>query len=431
MLNPWSGLKGLSARLWLLATATLINRAGTMVLAFLTLYLTKTQGYTAAQAGAFLALYGGVAIGAAPLAGRLCDRFGPLPVIVAGLLSNGLVLLAFPWAHGPWIVLATFAMAATNETTRPAALAAVTAWSAPEERRMGFALIRLAINLGVSIGPALGGFLATRSFRFLFWIDGATALAAGVVLLAVAARLGLTGRVVSDRQERAAGGAQTRPPGSDTLRVQAVDAPSSPAPADPRRRRDASPWTDGRFLIFLAVNLLVTMVFFQHNSTMALYVVQTLGLSTAIYGLMFTLNTLVIVLLEVPINAAMADWPFRRSLALGALLSGLGFGGLALVSSAWGVAATVLVWTFGEMILFPTAAAFSAHCAPPERQGAYMGLYSMSSAAAFALGPWAGTRLLAAWGGPVLWGIVFLCGLVAAGLFWRMAETAPPSRVSG
>src|SRR5205085_8508978 len=66
MLNPWSGLRGLSARLWLLATATLINRAGTMVLAFLTLYLTKTQGYTPAQAGAFLALYGGVAIGAAP-----------------------------------------------------------------------------------------------------------------------------------------------------------------------------------------------------------------------------------------------------------------------------------------------------------------------------------------------------------------------------
>src|SRR4051794_8176848 len=164
MNHPWSGLKGLPARLWLLAAATLINRTGTMVLAFLALYLTRTEGYTPGQAGALLAFYGTVAIGVAPLAGRLCDRFGPLLVIVAGLLSNGAVLLAFPFAHGPWIVLATFGMAASNETTRPASLAAVTAWSTAAERRMAFTLNRLAINLGVSVGPAVGGFLATRSF---------------------------------------------------------------------------------------------------------------------------------------------------------------------------------------------------------------------------------------------------------------------------
>jgi MFS family permease len=175
------------------------------------------------------------------------------------------------------------------------------------------------------------------------------------------------------------------------------------------------------------VSTLVTVVFFQHNSTMPLYLVRTLGLSTAVYGLMFTLSTAIIVLLEVPLNGAMAAWPYHRSLALGALLSGLGFGGLALVSSAWGVAATVVVWTFGEMILFPTASAYAAQFAPPERQGAYMGVFSMSIAAAFALGPWAGTRILEAWGGQAVWGGALLCGLLAAGLFWRMREPeAPP-----
>ena len=202
MRNPWRGLRGLPASLWLLSTAILINRAGTMVLPFLVLYLTGTQGFTPGQAGAILALYGTVAIFAAPLAGRLCDRFGPLPVIVGGLLGNGAVLLAFPLAHGPWIALAVFGMAVTNETTRPASLAAVTSWSAPAERRMAFALTRLAINLGVSVGPALGGFLAARSYRFLFAIDALTALAAGVVLLAAGIRLGLTRR----RLETAASG---------------------------------------------------------------------------------------------------------------------------------------------------------------------------------------------------------------------------------
>jgi MFS family permease len=401
MRNPWGGLRALPASLWLLSTATLINRAGTMVLPFLVLYLTRTEGYTPGEAGAVLALYGTVAIFIAPLAGRLCDRFGPLPVIVAGLLGNGAVLLAFPFAHGPWILLAVLGMAATNETTRPASLAAVTTWAAPGERRMAFALTRLAINLGVSLGPALGGFLATRSFRFLFLIDAATALAAGAVLLIAGIRLGLTGR--RSEPARAAGA--------------------------PLAVRGASPYADRRFLAFLAVNVLVTMVFFQHNSTMSFYMVHALGLSPAVYGLMFTINTAIIVVLEVPLNTAMANWPLGRSLALGALLSGLGFGSLALASSAGGVLATVVIWTFGEMILFPTASAYASHFAPADRQGAYMGAYSMSAAAAFALGPWTGMRILEAWGGRVLWGVTFLCGLVAAGLFWRMEEAPAPAAV--
>jgi MFS family permease len=404
MRNPWRGLRGLPASLWLLFAATLINRAGTMVLAFLAIYLTATQGFTPGQAGAALALYGSVAIFTAPLAGRLCDRFGPLPVIVTSLLSNGAVLLAFPFAHGHWILLAVFGVSLTNETTRPASLAAVTHWSSPTERRMAFALNRLAINLGVSVGPALGGFLAGLSYRFLFAIDALTALAAGVVLLVAGLRLGLTARP--------------------------ADPAAAGSPAGLRKRdRGASPYADRRFLFFLLVNLLITMVFFQHNTSMPLYLVGTLHLSPATYGLLFTVNTFLIVLLEVPLNGAMADWPLGRSLALGSLLCGLGFGSLALVHSAAGVMATVVVWTFGEMILFPTAANYASQLAPAARQGAYMGAYSMSGAAAFALGPWAGTKILEAWGGRAVWGVAFLCGVVAAGLFWRVREAPMASTV--
>jgi MFS family permease len=395
MPNPWRGLRGLPASLWLLFAATLINRAGTMVLPFLALYL-RGQGFTVSQAGAFLALYGTVAIFASPLAGRLSDRFRPLPVMVAGLLANGLVLLAFPLARGPFLLLAVAGIAATNETVRPASMAAVTAWSAPSELRMAFALVRLAINLGVSVGPALGGFLATVSFRALFVIDAATSLAAGTVLLVAGVRMGL---------------ARQRP-----------EAPEARA-QDGSPRSPRSPYTDGRFLAFLGATFLVMLVFFQHNSTMPLYM-RGLGLSPAVYGLMFTLNTLLIVALEVPLNGAMAAWPIPGSLALGAFFSGAGFGALALAGSAWQVAATVVVWTFGEMITFPAAAAYASHLAPADRQGAYMGAYSMTSAAAFAVGPWAGARLLAQGGGNLLWGSTFLCGVLAAALFWRLREEA-------
>ncbi|HXO19742.1 MAG TPA: MFS transporter [Thermoanaerobaculia bacterium] len=392
--NPWRGLAGLPARLWLLFAVTLINRAGTMVLPFLALWLTRERGFSAGRAGAYFALYGLTGIAAAPLAGRLADRFRPLPVLVAALLTSGAVLLVFPLARHPAaLALAVVAFAAGSETFRPASLAAITAWTTPAERRMGFSLSRLAINLGMSVGPAVGGFLAAWSFRALFAVDAVTSLLAGAVLLLAAPRV---------------------PAGL------AAQAPASPA-AGARR---ANPLTDRRFLLFLLPVALVFIVFFQHEAAMPVYLVRDLGLSPATYGLMFTVNTLLIVALEVPLNARTALWPFRRSLTAGALLCGIGFGGMALAHGVPGFAATVVVWTFAEMILLPSAAAYAAHLAPGERQGSYMGAYSMIAALGFSVGPWLGLKLLDAWGGRTFWSATFVVAAVAALLFSRLVDDA-------
>ena len=182
-------------------------------------------------------------------------------------------------------------------------------------------------------------------------------------------------------------------------------------------QRDArSLLRDARLMIFLTAAFLVGIVFFQHESALPLYMVQYLNLSPAFYETLFTINTLLIVALEVPLNRATAHWPNSWALFSGCMLFAIGFGALAIVSSPGGVLITVVVWTFGEMMLFPAMAAHLGEIAPRNKRGAYMGAYSMSLAVALAFGPWIGTQLLASVGPVAVWSVMFALGALAAGL---------------
>jgi predicted MFS family arabinose efflux permease len=390
MLRHWKDLRHLPRGMWVLFATVLVNRAGSMVLAFLILYLTKSQGLPAGKAAFVLLVYGLGAIVAGPLSGLLSDRVGPVRLMRASLFLSGGVLLAYPFARSYVAVLAaTAVLAVVTEAFRPASMALIGETVPPAQRKAAFALYRLAINLGMSVGPALGGFLATVSFRYLFVVDGVTSLAAGAVLAA-----------------------------SGLSAVSRLREPGKTSFAWPRAH------LDGRFIYFLAALLPVTLVFFQHLSAMALWVVREHGLPVSTFGLLFSINTLLIVLFEVPLNAATAHWPHRRTLVLGAILSGTGFGAMAFASNVWTLAATVVVWTVGEMFTFPAAAAYVADISPPQRRGEYSGLFAMSFSLSFALGPWAGTLVLDRFGGRILWGTTFLLGLLAAAMLWRLREPA-------
>jgi predicted MFS family arabinose efflux permease len=369
---------------WLLFATNLINRAGMMVLPFLVLYLTRELGFSPARAGLMLAFYGASAIVFGPIGGRLSDRIGALPVMRASLIASGSVLLLFPLAKSFIAVAAmTVLWAGCAEMFRPASLAAITHVVAPEQRKQAFALNRLAINLGMSIGPALGGFLATVSFHAMFAVDAVTTLLAGAVLALT------PWRAFSGVNSEARSGAG-----------------ESVGPATILQ--------DTAFLIFLAGAFFVGIVFFQHESALPLYLVQYLHLSPAFYGMLFTINTLLIVALEVPLNTVTSHWSNTRSLILGCLLFAVGFGALGVIASPAGVIATVVVWTFGEMLLFPAMSAHMAEIAPENRRGAYMGAYSMSLSVALTLGPWMGTQLLASFGPVTVWSVMFALGAFAA-----------------
>jgi predicted MFS family arabinose efflux permease len=396
MMTPWRGLGALPKEIWILFTTTLINRAGTMALPFLALYLTGSIGLSAGHAGFIITVYGLGALITSPLAGRLCDHIGALRIMQTSLLLTGVALLLFPLAKGFAAIIAlTFIWAVVSEAFRPASMTAIVDVSAPTERKQAFAVYRLAANLGMSIGPAAGGFLATISFPALFLVDALTALLAAMTLI------------------------RWRWPDKRMTAAATEEAPDISSPG----RLIVSP----AFLWFLAAMIPVNMVFFQHQSSMPLFLVRELHFAESDYGLLFMLNTALIVLTEVPLNSAMAHWPHRQTLALGSILCGIGFGALMFASSFFTVALTVVIWTFAEMILHPAAAACAADLADPARRGQFMGLYQMTFSLAFAIGPWLGAYTLEQFGARMLWSATLICGALSAAMMIRVStpNTAP------
>jgi predicted MFS family arabinose efflux permease len=308
--------------------------------------------------------------------------------MLVALFGTAAVFGIFPWLQRSAAIAALVVVwAAVSQALRPAQMTLIGAIAGAEQRKAGYALNRLAVNLGMSIGPAVGGFLAAWSYVALFVVDGATSFVAALALLRWRRALALPQRSTAQH-------------------------PAGTAHRDPKLWR------------LLLAGLPVWLVFFQHTAAMPLYVVRELGYPASFFGAVFTLNTVIIVAAEVPLTVATSAWPTTRVLGLGSLLVGLGFGGLALATSQAAIMATVVLWTAGEMLLFPGFANAVAQLAPEGRQGEYMGLYAMSMSVAFTLGPWLGTWFYEHFSARALWSGTLLVALVSVVAFSLQFESA-------
>ncbi len=384
-MNPYKGLKGLPQDMWVLFFTSLINRSGTMVIPFLALYLTKKIGVSPAEAGTALLVYGAAAFLAAPITGKLSDKLGSLKVMKFALYGSGIIFFLYSFITDYyWILAASFILAAVNEAFRPANLSMISELVAPQQRRMAFALNRLAINAGMSIGPVIGGFLTLIDYHYLFYANAVASIAAGIYL------------------------SSTK---WSSLSAEKIEEVSIQKP----KLRFAI-LSDKRFLFFLFAIIPANLVFFQHLGALPLYIVDDLGYTTAAFGLFGAINTVLIIIAEVPLNNWMNNIPYKKSLIIGALLAGIGFGGFAISTTAIPLIISIIVFTFGEMIFFPVTAAYASEIAPQNKRGEYMGYYQMTFSFAFSAGPWLGTVVYQHYGSVILWIGAFVFGLITAGL---------------
>lgn len=370
--------------MWVLALSTLINRVGTMVMFFLTLYLVRARGWSAAEAATGMALYGLGALAASPFSGWFADRFGHRFTLALSLGLSAALLLLVPYAPSRAVLLPLIALwSGANQAFWPASMALITDLVSPANRKQAFVLHRLASNLGISVGPALGGFIAHYSFNAIFWIDALTTLLGLAVLLAFL-----------------------------------PSPPAEPAPALP----SVSGWKDRRLIFLLVALLPATTVFTQIHGSLPLWVCEGLHHDTQVYGLLFTLNTLLILLVEVAVNHRVAHWTHGRQLAMGACLLALGFGSLAWMRALPLLALSTVVWTFGEMVFLPASTDAVAAMAPPDRRGQYLGLYSLVWTVAMTLGPWLGLLVYGKAGPALVWAGCAALGFLSAGMTFRFRQ---------
>ncbi len=369
---------GLPRNVWLLGFANLVNRSGSMVLPFLSLYFTRHLGFSAVEAGRTLSLYGVGSIVGAYLGGRLSDTLGPVRVQRLSLLGTGVGFLVLSQLRDRLSVsIAVFLLSAIADSFRPAMMTAVAESCRPEILPRSLSLVRLMSNLGFVVGPAVGGFLATRHYGLLFVCDAVTCWAAVAVL-------GLMPK--------------------DAARSGAV-------PLALAEQAGRSPWRDGPFLAFMGLTVILGTVFFQIFSTLPLYLREAYGLKENVIGSLIALNGLGIACFEMVIVRALEPFDRLRTAAIGGFLVCLGFGLLPLGSTAAFAAVTILVWTAGEMMSLPMTNAAAVQRAPASRSGAYMGAYTVAFSLALVIAPAAGMGVYARFGGAVLW-----CGIAALGV---------------
>jgi len=379
---------GLPRPVWLQALAMLINRSGTMVLPFLGLYLTHELAFTTAAAGRVLAMYGLGAIAGSFLGGWASDHLRPVRVQQLSLLGTGAGFLVLGRLHGhAAIAVVVFLISLVADAFRPATFAAVAQNSTVGIRTRALALVRLAANLGMSIGPAVGGFLAVRHYELLFVADALTCWLAAAMLAVV-----FRGR-----------------------------APAGAAAHPLSRGGRTSPWRDAPFVVFLALVALLATVFFQIMSTLPLYWREHLALAEDRIGLLLALNAVIIVLVEMVLVRSIEHRDHLRTAGVGAFLVCVGFSLMPLGGGPLFIAATIVVWTVGEMLCLPLTNAFASLRGGLAGTGRYLGAYMLAFATAFVVAPLVGTAVYQRWGAETLWYACAGVGAILLSGFWWLS----------
>ena len=380
--NYINTFKGLSEEIWWLALITLINRAGTMVIPFLSLYLKDDLHFTVSDVGWIMSAFGLGSVAGSWLGGQLTDKIGYYKVMVLSLLSTGFLFIALQFLNTfTSICIGIFIVMLVADTFRPAMFVALNAYSKPENKIRSLTLIRLAINLGFSAGPAIGGLIITGlGYAGLFWVDGITCIVAVFVMMQVL----------------------------HPKKAKVLDAFKNEHPV--------SAYSDYPFMIFLVAMALFGVVFLQYFSTITIYYKDVHTLSELQIGLILGLNGFLIFIFEMPLIKWLENTKYTKLglMFFGAILTGLSL--LILNFTSWSgiLVIGMLLMTFGEMIAFPFSNAFAVDRAKKGNQGEYMALYSMSFSIAHIFGHNAGLQMTAALGFDKTWYIISIIALVCA-----------------
>ncbi len=377
--NAYSGL---SPETWWLSITMLINRSGTMVIPFLTIYLTSPKmGYSISQAGVVMGLFGLGAVVGAYISGKLTDKIGFYPIQLFTLFFGGILFIVLGYLTSyVWICAGTFVLSMVNEAFRPANSTAIAFYSKEGNRTRSYALNRLSINLGWAVGNAIGGLLASIDYHLLFWVDGITNMLAAVFMFIVL------------KPEK--GG----------------KAPEKTTATS----NDHSAYKDRIYIMFVVLVTLFAACFFQLFTNLTAYFRNELHFSERFIGLLGAINGILIALIEMVIVFRIEGKKQNTYyIVRGVFLCGLAYMMLVLLpfEMKWVAVFMILMITAGEIFSMPFMNSFWISRTSLYNRGQYAALYTVAWATAQTLGPLLGAQVAAFAGFTTLW------WLVAAGFF--------------
>lgn len=354
--NPLRLVARLPATVRVLIVGTFVNKVGTLIVPYLTLVLWRDFQLPSGSIGLVMLGYGAGSIVSVVIGGVLTDRLGRRATLLTSLLGSGALAMALAATASVSVFVTLLVLLGfISDLYRPAASAIIGDLLPSHARQVGFAALRMAVNLGFAGGMALGGVLAHWSWRLLFIGDGLTTVLFGLIVLALIP--------------------ETRP-----VRARGSEKPGA-------GERGDGPWRDFTLWKLLAASFLFKVAFYSAFTILPLTITEWAGYSTMVYGAFVGLNGLMVALFEISVVHGLRH---RRRLRLATFGLALSISGLALngVARFWPLfLAAVVVWTIGEMLSVPQQMAFVADWAPVAARGQYLSLFQATWSLGMALNP--------------------------------------------
>lgn len=385
-----NNFRGFTREVWILTLITFINRAGTMVLPFLSKYLKEDLQFSYAQVGWIMVAFGFGSMLGSWLGGKLSDKIGFYKIMVFSLFTSGILLFLVQYIRTFWgLCIGMFVIMTVADMFRPAMFVSLGTYAKPENRTRALTLVRLAVNLGFTAGPALGGLIIMNlGYSGLFWVDGSSCIVS-ILIFAL---------LVKERK---------KPADLNTINSE-TEIP-------------ASVFKDKIFWIFLFVCFATAMLFFQLFTTLPLYHNEKFGLTEFQSGLLLSLNGLLIFFLEMPIvSFSQRKGIDKLKIILwGCVLMSISFYLLLINTWAGILVISIIIITFGEMFIFPFSNSFALSRAPKGHEGRYMALFTMSFSLAHIASSKTGLELIGHFGYQTNWFFMGTLGLLSVlGCIW-------------
>ena len=390
-----NSFKGLSQEVWMLSVVMLINRSGSMVLPFLGVYMTDYLRFSLESAGLVLSFYGIGSVLGSWLGGYLTDKFGEYYIQSWSLFLSAPIFLIIPFFPSvEMMAVLIFLQSTISDTFRPANSVAITKYAKPQNLTKAFSLNRMAVNLGFSIGPALGGILSGISYNFLFIVNAIAALSAGVIYVIFFRKR----NTIFPKQKKM-------------------------LPVETFTEKGRSPYRDFPFLFYSLLCTVFAICFFQFFNTIPLFYKEVAKLSQSTIGFVLGYSGFIIVLLEMPlVSIAERTLKMHQVLFAGIILSGLSYLLLVLGSSIPLLVLSMTILSVGEIWALPFMSTVTAMRAGLGSKGAYMGLNGIAFSVSFIITPFLGTYIVSHFGFDVLWYGSFTVLLITAFLIFRIVK---------
>ncbi len=388
---------------WILVAGMFIDRlGGALLFPFFTLYLTKKFQIDMTQVGLIFGLFAISSFIGSMIGGALTDRWGRKSILLFGLSMSGLssVLMGVIDVL-PLFMIVTLVVGILSDVAGPAYQSLVADLLPEEKRAQGFGIIRVVANLAVTIGPLIGGFLASRSYLILFITDAVTSLITAAILF---------------------------------YKIQETHHPKETGqPQESMAATFKGYFTvvkDNAFVGFLIASVLMVLVYMQMNTTLAVYLRDYHGVPEQGFGYILSLNAVMVVLFQFSITRWINRYRPLIIMTVGSLFYAVGFAMYGFVNAFVLFLLAMVIITIGEMFVSPVSQSIVARLAPEDMRGRYMAVYGFSWLIPFAIGPLLAGLVMDNLNPNYVWYIGGVLGIAAAGVYYWLEWRAGHSRFS-